>query len=199
MRGFTIVETLIAAGLMAVLVVALFAGWSRSAQAMDVAQERSQMVSQAQILFRQLDQALENSTADSVEITDAPSALSFVSAYGVRGTSEAQTFEVRNDGTVRYQRYSVLYLDESERTLRLKELAIPNGSPVQTSPGKLSTVDLGSGAQPLLSYLVGGRSAAKDVNAFSSELKGRVLTLVCELQTKDRAPGKYHLSVLLRN
>mgnify|MGYP007126011264 CR=1 FL=1 len=80
-----------------------------------------------------------------------------------------------------------------------RELAVPTTSPAWSTPQPLSTVDLGSGVQPLSFYASGGKPLASEVEEFAIQRTGRSIEVTVKLRNKEDRRFTYSASTVIRN
>lgn len=149
-RGLTLLEMVLAVALLAILLATVFFIFETSAEAFLTSGAESDIRNQASVAKEAIKRAGRETDWDS--LTVAPQALSLLTHRDEEG------HVVRDDqGNPVWQAYLVFFQAGSELHLRRLPVAIPSTvEPIEEH-------DFGSGAQPLATYLSGGRVLARQL------------------------------------
>lgn len=192
-RGSTVIELLVAAGvlsLLGLLTVALFrtgaSGWKKL-------EAQSGLLADYEVLSSKLTREVQRSVAGSVSIGAYPdgTTLSFLSAVDDTGTFVIDTSDdpgFSHDYKPVWQKYLIFNYDSNKREVTLNEVLLNAGSPQAKAPAPIETYDAGTGPKPLSSYRSGGRLLMKDVDACTFSLNNNILTL--EVQGSRKRYGR---------
>lgn len=172
-------EVLISCALLTVLTGMLTFAWTRGARSWLSASKLSTRLSQIQVLKHRVEVELCGSSADGVDCQ--PAILSFPSAYGLRGTPEAESYFRVSGGTAPlWRKYCLYYWDSANQQVLTREIPIPTGSSAERQALGLSLADVGSGAQPLATYATGGKVLAEQVSRFEVQQEDLMVQLTVE-------------------
>ena len=198
-RGLTLLETMIAGGLLLLLTAAMFVIYQRGASAFAKGEARSEMLAHLQNATVRLEQDLSRSVYGSLSIT--ADATAFACLSPVDG-EDPQQFESLSGRPV-WRRYVVYWWDPGTNEVYRREVPLDAGSPEETTPGPID--NYGSG-DPLAFYFNDGRVVARDVSAFAVRAPGPDQPVEAELEGQRRRYGssgpettRLRTTVLLRN
>lgn len=178
MRGFSVLELLLSAVLFCVLTTLATLAWVRGSRTWLYSSKLSARLNQMCLFRHRVERELLESNVLTVEAEST--AMALASAYGMRGTPEAQRYFVQA-GQPQWQKYCLYYL--SQTTLYGREIAVPRS---ELKP--LSQFDFGAGPRALPFYSTGGKALAESVSRFEANyLEG---TLHFELECSEAYVGQ---------
>lgn len=184
-RGFSIPELLISCALLTALTSLLTLAWIKGARSWLSTSRLSTRLSQVQILKQRIEGELSGSSVQGVECE--PALLSFPSAYGLRGSAEAETyFRMAGQVAPRWRKYCVYYWQPAERKVYFVEVPIASGNAAESRAQPLS--QLGPAPRPLSFYASGGKVLAEQVTGFQVQLEDQVVQLT--LDTTEAYTGR---------
>ncbi|MFA5507868.1 MAG: hypothetical protein WC314_15275 [Vulcanimicrobiota bacterium] len=179
-RGFTVPEVLLSAGLLLLLGVLLMAGWAKAVAAWKTVQQKNEIVSQAQRFIRLLEHELEASSTSSVETVSSPPVLSFASTFDQDNRRDFVADSV--SGALNWQKQVVYYHRSDSSEMWRRELSVSSAQTAYAMPTHLSAIDFGSGRRPLGFYATDGQPVAREIE--SVEFEQSKLELVMKLTVK---------------
>lgn len=155
-RGHTLVEMLIAVGLLGIMMGAIIYLYLTGARAVSQGDVRSDLLRGLQITSQALTREVETSCYGGLSI--APSGLAVLAA----GPPEGGSPTLASNGTVQWRKYVVFWLDAGAKTVRRREVPIP-------PTGDEKTIELWSG-QPFATFAQQGSVVAHDMVGFSASV-----------------------------
>lgn len=176
MRGFSVLEVLLSAFLLSVLTLVATLAWVRGSRTWVYSSRLSSRMSQMCLFRHRVERELLESNVLTVEAEG--NALSLASAYGMRGSPQAETYHCR-DGQPLWQKYCLYYWQQT--TLYGREVALS-----QSELLPLSQFDFGSGPRALSFYQSGGQAVADSVTYFQADLSEATLHFEMECQENRR-------------
>lgn len=161
----TLIELLVAAGLLGVLTTAIFFVFQVGWDSWRKVESQNELLQQLQGLSSRIARGVERTTFDSVSVDAGNDALAFLSPLDDNGA-----YVVRADGSLEWQSFKVFYHDSISKTVLRRDETLPAGSPFQASPGFIETYDPGTGVQPWSHYRTEGQVVARHITGFQVTL-----------------------------
>lgn len=183
-RAASLLEVMVAAGVMGLLVTAVFAIFRMGIAAWFKTDGLAELTQQGQLVGARWVRDAEVTCAAAVTVS--PSAICFPSALDDTGNYVLDN----TTSELIWQSYRIYYLDSPSGEVRWLE--VPIDPPTRTVV-PIEAYDPGGGARPLASYLTGGRVLARSVTVFQSSLNGRMSWLTME--ARKRRPNSQQIEV----
>lgn len=178
MKGFTLLETMVAAMVLMGLTLTLFFIYQMGASAWKKGEAQTQILQDFQASTARLVREVERSTYSSLSVAPAGgpyTACSFLSPIDDNGLF---CFDPIGQKPI-WQKYVVMWYDAPAQTLFWREIPLAPGSPEAGSPEPIDTYDAGGNA-PLTSYCANGQTVAVHVSQCEFLASPRLLTLRLE-------------------
>lgn len=129
-KGFTLIETIIAASIFSFLLVTLFMVYRTGADAWMKSDANSELLGKAQVLTSKISRAVERSSYQSLAINrSAPDAVSFLSPLDSNGVFQYDSYRNRP----LWQEYLFFYRDRVTGDVRVNTRSVV-GTPAEITP-----------------------------------------------------------------
>ena len=202
-RGVTLIELMVASGLLAVLTAVLFLAWNTGAQSWLTASRKTDRLSRLQLALRQLEKGLESSSSQGLAYQNGPTIVAFPVAYPLKTSPATGFVYLPGSSSPQWQKYLVYYFDAPGRSLRAREVAISSTNLAAKTTTPLPAFDDGSGAKPLTNYATSGVVAAEEIDAVSVVAGSQSLEVVVTSNLSQGGAGggnfTLHSTTVLRN
>lgn len=175
-RGVTIAELLVAASLLGLLLIAIFAVYRSGANAWAMGDAKTELLQQVQLGVSRMAREAERSVYGGVTIAGDEAAVSFISA------EEDGSFETETDTTrMLWKKYVVFYHDPQTQTLMSREVElagpIVDAQPIESTLGAIDN------------YRHGGKIVSRHVDSLQVAFEPPAL-LTFELGVKKDRYGR---------
>ena len=164
LRGISVLDLMVAMGLLLMLLSLLFATFFMAGNAWRKTDDRFELLRNTQTVINQIAREAERGTVFSVTILPGR-AVSFLSPINPNGD-----FVTDNSGDVRWERYLAFYYDSASKEVRLVEVPLLPASFERGTPQPIERFESLTGRHPLDFYLTGGRVLGKHITRFEPEL-----------------------------
>lgn len=175
--GMTLIDLMVAMGLVMLLMSAMFAIFFLGGKAWRKTDDRYELLRNTQAVVTRIAREAERSSAFSVSILPGR-AVSFLSPIDAAGN-----FATDSLGDVRWERYLIFYHDAAAQEVRMVDLPLLPTSFEHGTPQPIERFVSLTGAQPLANYLVGGRVLGRRITLFEPEMPPASKRLKLQVRT----------------
>ncbi len=188
----TLLELLVAAGLLALLSAAVFLVFRTGTSAWQKGQTQTDLIQQLQLVTSALARDVEAAPYDSLSLSPGGDGISVLSALYADGNYALNT----HSGELVWQSFIVYYLSQGQVLRRRVPLAVPAAvsGPVEATATNLGTHSIDF-------YRSGGKSLTQDVSRLQFGISGQMLVVEIEGRKKrygSEAPEVFRLSTTVR-